>query len=64
MDIVQIYPEGGIKIKSRERGWRWRLLSANGQVTSASGQAFASKWNAKRAAVRLFPGASIVEVDK
>lgn len=60
---VQIYPEGGVSIRSRERGWRWRYVSKNGQTTSASGQSFASKYNAQRAARRLFPGVEQVQVD-
>lgn len=29
--------------------WRWRLKSANGQITAVSGEAFASRWSARRA---------------
>lgn len=35
--------------------WRWQTLSpVNGKITATSGEAFASKSNAKRAASRFF----------
>jgi uncharacterized protein YegP (UPF0339 family) len=46
-------------------GFRWRLVAANGQTVATSGEAFASKANATRAAenVRDNTGsAQIVEV--
>ncbi len=45
--------------------YRWRLVSSNGQIVASSGEAFASKSNAQRAAenVRDNAGkATIVEV--
>jgi uncharacterized protein YegP (UPF0339 family) len=45
--------------------YRWRLVSSNGQVVASSGESFASKANATRAAenVKANAGsASIVEV--
>jgi len=33
-------------------GWRWRLVAANGEIV-AIGEAYASKWNAKRAVRKL-----------
>jgi uncharacterized protein YegP (UPF0339 family) len=35
--------------------WRWRRKAGNGQITNPSGEAFASKSNAKRAAVKAHP---------
>lgn len=40
-----------IQVYSDVRGqWRWRFVSSNGQTTASSGESFASKRNAKRAA--------------
>jgi len=33
-----------------EDGWRWHVRAANGQLTATSGEAFASRSNARRAA--------------
>ena len=33
--------------------WRWRLLAANGAIVADSGEGYASKSNAMRAAKRL-----------
>jgi uncharacterized protein YegP (UPF0339 family) len=40
------------KIYEAKDGWRWRLLS-NGRIIADSGEAYASRNNAKRAAKRL-----------
>ena len=34
-------------------GWRWRVRAGNGRIISTSGEAFAKKGNAKRAAQRV-----------
>ena len=39
-----------------------RLVSANGQTLSVS-EAYFSKWNAKRAARKNFPGKKLIEVE-
>lgn len=52
---VQIFKGKGI------HPWYVRLVSVNGQVLSVS-EGYYSKWNAKRAARRMFPGLRIVEV--
>ncbi|MEO7118576.1 MAG: DUF1508 domain-containing protein [Candidatus Limnocylindrales bacterium] len=47
-------------------GWRWRARATNGQLTASSGEAFASKSNAKRSieAFKKAAGdAEIVETD-
>ncbi len=33
--------------------WRWRIKSPNGRTTATSGEAFASKGNAQKAADRM-----------
>jgi hypothetical protein len=46
-------------------GFRWRLVSSNGQTIASSGQSFASKANAVRAAENIrdnAAGAQVVEV--
>lgn len=60
---IEVYPENDGDIKSNERGWRWRLVSINGSTVAASGQNFASKFNAKRAATSRFPGVEVEETD-
>ena len=55
MNTIQIYKGKGLR-------WRWRVVSSNGQVVAASGEAFFSKWNAKRAARKTFPGLAVREV--
>lgn len=56
MNTVQIYRGHGV----RQR-WRWRVVSSNGQIV-AQGEAYATKWNAKRSARKLYPGLAIREV--
>lgn len=41
-------------------GWYVRLVAANGEKLSVS-EAYYSKWNAKRAAKRVFPN---LEIDR
>lgn len=53
--VVQIFKGGGAQ------PWFVRLVSSNGQVLSIS-EGYFSKWNAKRAARRMFRGVPIREV--
>lgn len=50
MIVVEIY-------RSHD-GWRWRAIAGNGEIV-AQGEAHPRKWNAKRAARRLFPGSPV-----
>jgi uncharacterized protein YegP (UPF0339 family) len=52
--LVQIYKGKGLK------NWRVRLMAANGKILVSS-EGYYSKWNAKRAAKRMFPGVPIHE---
>jgi hypothetical protein len=54
---VQVFKGGG------HQPWYVRLVSQNGQVLSIS-EGYATKWNAKRAARRMFPESVVVEVRK
>jgi hypothetical protein len=54
---VQVFKGGG------QQPWYVRLVSQNGQVLSIS-EGYATKWNAKRAARRMFPESVVVEVRK
>jgi uncharacterized protein YegP (UPF0339 family) len=50
--------------KDKGEKYRWRLIAPNGQETAASGQHFASHYDAKRAAEHVkehAAGAEIVE---
>lgn len=40
-------------------GWRWRLKATNGEIVADSAEAYASKWNAKRAVRRLSRGVEV-----
>jgi uncharacterized protein YegP (UPF0339 family) len=42
--------------------WYVRLVSSNGQTLSVS-EGYFSKWNAKRAAKRMFSDVKIIEVE-
>lgn len=55
MTTVQIFKGKGVQ------PWYVRLVSSNGQVLTVS-EGYFSKWNAKRAARRMFPGIEIREV--
>ena len=55
MTVVQIFKGKGAQ------PWYVRLVSSNGQVLTTS-EGYFSKWNAKRAARRMFPGTVIKEV--
>lgn len=35
--------------------WRWRVTAGNGRIVDTPGESFASKANAKRAAIRQHP---------
>lgn len=52
--VLELYEDEGGK-------WRWRLIAGNGRITAASGESFAKKGNALRAAERL--GELIVGAD-
>lgn len=43
-------------------GFRWRLVSSNGQTIASSGQSFASKANAVRAAENIRDNAGSAQV--
>ena len=49
MKTVQIFKGSG------RQPWYVRLVSSNGQILNVS-EGYFSKWNAKRAATKMFPG--------
>ncbi len=53
--IVQIY--------QGRRGWHVRLVSSNGRILTSS-EAYYSRWNAKRAASRMFPDEQPIVLDR
>lgn len=57
MKVVQIFKGAG------RQPWYVRLVSSNGQILSVS-EGYATKWNAKRAARKMFLGLRIIEVTK
>ncbi len=57
MNTIQIF-----KGKSSWQPWWWRVVSVNGQIVATSGEGYFSKWNAKRAAKKLYPDIPILIV--
>ena len=57
MKVVQVFKGSGLQ------PWFVRLVSSNGQVLAVS-EGYFSKWNAKRAARKNFPGLPIYEVER
>jgi uncharacterized protein YegP (UPF0339 family) len=51
-----------IEIFKSKLGWYVRLVAGNGEKLNVS-EAYFSKWNAKRAARRMFPDAPVKIVD-
>ncbi len=50
-----------VQIFHSKLGWYVRLIATNGEKLTVS-EAYYSKWNAKRAAKRVFPGMDIRQV--
>lgn len=48
--------------QGENRKWYFHRVADNGKITAAS-QGYRSRWNAKRAARKLFPGVQIRQVD-
>lgn len=55
MHVVHIFKGGG------RHPWYVRLVASNGQVLAVS-EGYWSKWNAKRAARKMYPGLTVREV--
>jgi hypothetical protein len=51
----EIYPD-------KKDEYRWRLVSSNGQTIASSGEAFASKANARRAAENVKENAGKADI--
>jgi uncharacterized protein YegP (UPF0339 family) len=43
--------------------WRWRLIDGNNVKVASSGEAFDSKWNARRAAQNVKDTAPIADIE-
>lgn len=41
-----------VEVWQAKDGWRWKLIAANGEEVAESGEAYASEFNAQRAARR------------
>lgn len=54
---IQVYRGAGLI-----QPWRYRVVSANGQIVSVPGEGYFSPWNAKRAARKLHPYAAVVRL--
>lgn len=48
-------------ISDRRGKWYLRLVGANGEILAHS-ESYFSKWNAKRAARKNFPGKRVIEI--
>jgi hypothetical protein len=53
--VVQVFRGRGV------RNWRVRLVAENGRVLAVS-EGYFSRWNAMRAAGRMFPGLQVRHV--
>jgi len=51
----EIYPD-------KQNEYRWRLVSSNGQIIASSGESFASKANARRAAENVKENAGKADI--
>ena len=54
-------PDLSFQIRKARDGWRWRLAEANGKIVAESGEAYSSKWNAKRAVRNLSRGMKVID---
>jgi uncharacterized protein YegP (UPF0339 family) len=54
-NTIEIY-----KGKGLVQPWRFRVKAANGKVVAAS-EGYFSRWNAKRAATKVFPDTRVVD---
>jgi len=61
MNVVHVFPERAVRFPGRQRRWYVRLVAANGE-TLATSEAYATRWNAMRAARKNFPGLTIKQV--
>jgi uncharacterized protein DUF1508 len=55
VNVVHIFPEDRLLFPGRKRRWFVRLVASNGETLAIS-QAYATKWNAKRAATKNYRG--------
>lgn len=55
MNTVQIYKDRG-----KRQPWRYRVIAGNGEIVAAS-EGYSTRWSARRAAKKLFPGLKIVK---
>lgn len=51
---AEIFPSAFLKYPGGRRKWYVRLKAGNGETVNTS-QGYATKWNAKRAAKKVFP---------
>jgi uncharacterized protein YegP (UPF0339 family) len=57
---VELFPQKGVRFPGRRQQWFIRLVASNGETLAVS-EAYVSKWNAKRAAAKNFPGLPVKE---
>lgn len=46
--------------KDNRGDWRWRLKAPNGPIVADSAEAYASKWNAKRAVRAIYKNTKVI----
>lgn len=51
---VEIFPSKYLKFPGKKKKWYVRLVGGNGEPLNTS-QGYATKWNATRAAKKVFP---------
>ena len=62
MRTAQVFKGETSRYPGGYKSWYVRLVAANGETLAVS-EAYATKWNAKRAAKKSFPDAKLVIVD-
>jgi uncharacterized protein YegP (UPF0339 family) len=60
--FLEIFKSNMISYPGRKQQWYVRLVAKNGETLNTS-EGFASKWNAKRHAKKIFPNLEIRYMD-
>lgn len=61
IELFKGKPSSGVYDLPGRSSWYIRFVAANGETVAVS-EGYATKWNAKRAARKLFPGYELREV--
>lgn len=59
---IEVFPSKMLKYPGGTRQWYIRLVAGNGETLNTS-EGYSTKWNAKRAAKKVFPNLEIEVVE-